>query len=289
MLYRFLYQFIDDLGVLNVTRYITFRSIIALLSALFISFLLSPWFIRKLRGRQLGQVVRDDGPKSHFSKAGTPTMGGGLIIMAVLLPTLFWMSPNNLLMWLALLVFAGYGILGFWDDYNKVSKKSSRGVAGKMKLFWQITIASVACSLQYSFGYHDGMVGIPFVKDVFIPLGPMYVPFGVFVIVGASNAVNLTDGLDGLAIGPVMIAAGCFAILSYVSGNSVIAEYLNFPYIREVVSWRFLRPVYLGLEWDFCGTTAIRLRFLWVMSGHSHWGELWGLLLFSPAMSCCLL
>lgn len=232
MLYHLLSQFVDELGALNVARYITFRAMISLLTALFISFLLSPWFIRKLRNKQMGQVVRDDGPQSHFSKAGTPTMGGGLIIMAVILPCLIWMNWNNLLMWMTLLVFAGYGILGFWDDYSKISKKNTKGVSGKVKLFWQFTIAAFACTVQYVYGEQSGLVSIPFVKEVYIPLGIMYIPFGMFIIVGASNAVNLTDGLDGLAIGPVMIAAACYAILSYVSGNSVMAEYLHFPYIK---------------------------------------------------------
>ena len=232
MLYHFLYQFVDDLGALNVTRYITFRAMISLLTALFISFLLSPWFIRKLKTRQLGQVVRDDGPSSHFSKAGTPTMGGGLIIMAVILPCLIWMNWTNHLMWMTLLIFTGYGALGFWDDYSKISKKNTKGVSGKTKLFWQIIIAAVACTVHYYHSGENGMVGIPFFKDAYIPLGILYIPFCVFVVVGASNAVNLTDGLDGLAIGPVMIAAACYAILSYVSGNSVIAEYLHFPYVH---------------------------------------------------------
>lgn len=205
---------------------------VALLSALFISFLLSPWFIRKLRVRQLGQVVRSDGPESHLSKSGTPTMGGGLIIMAVILPSLLWMNWGNLLMWMSLFIFAGYGILGFWDDYSKIRGNNSKGVSGKIKLLWQILVATVACSIHHFYGAHDGTIAIPFIKDIYLSLGVMYIPFGVLVIVGASNAVNLTDGLDGLAIGPVMIAAACYAILAYVSGNAVVSEYLNFPFVR---------------------------------------------------------
>lgn len=203
-----------------------------MLTSLFISFALSPWFIRKLKKRQIGQVVRDDGPKSHFSKAGTPTMGGGLIIMAVVIPSLMWMDYANSYMWCALAVFAGYSLLGFVDDYSKVTKKNSKGVTARQKLFWQILIATVVCT--FSFFYHglSGDVPIPFVKNWVIPMGYFYIPFSIFIVVGFSNAVNLTDGLDGLAIGPVMIAAACFAVLAYVTGHSEFASYLNYPYVR---------------------------------------------------------
>lgn len=233
MLYELLYYFSDQFGVLNVTRYITFRAIVTLLTALGISFLFSPWFIRRLKSKQLGQVVRDDGPKSHFSKAGTPTMGGGLIIFAILLPTLFWMDLSNRYLWYAIIITSSYGLLGFADDYSKISKKNTAGVSGRMKLFWQFLIAGLVCSYHHFYGGGDGKIAIPFLKDFFIEAGWLYVPFSMFVIVGASNAVNLTDGLDGLAIGPVMICAACFAILSYVTGNYVIAEYLHYPFIKD--------------------------------------------------------
>lgn len=232
MIYHFLYQFVDDWGALNVTRYITFRAMVSLLSALIISFIFSPWFIRKLKVKQIGQVVRDDGPMSHFSKAGTPTMGGGLIILAVIIPCLLWMDWLNHFLWLSLAIFAGYGLLGFWDDYSKISKKNTKGVSGKGKLSWQIGIATFACTFHYFYGSETGVVGFPFFKDLNMPLGILYIPFGVFIIVGASNAVNLTDGLDGLAIGPVMISAACFAILAYVSGNYFMSEYLHFPFVK---------------------------------------------------------
>ena len=221
----------EDWGALNVTRYITFRAIVCLLTSLFISFLLSPWFIRKLKHRQLGQVVRDDGPSSHFSKAGTPTMGGGLIILAVVIPCLLWMDWSNQYMWITLGIFTSYGALGFWDDYSKISKKNTKGVSSKGKLFWQIAIATLACSYSYLYINQNGVLNFPFFKDFSYDLGKLYIAFAVFVIVGASNAVNLTDGLDGLAIGPVMTSAACFAILAYVSGNFRIADYLNFPFV----------------------------------------------------------
>ena len=231
MLYHLLLHLAPKLSVLNVVRYITFRSMVALLSALFISFLISPWFIRQLKLKQLGQVVRDDGPQSHLSKKGTPTMGGGLIILAVFIPCLLWIDWTNHLMWCALVIFAGYGLIGFLDDFRKITKKNSKGVPGKIKLLWQIFIAGIVCSFHYFYSKEAGIVTIPFVKEFNLALGPFYVPFATFIIVGASNAVNLTDGLDGLAIGPVMIAASCFAILSYVSGHALIAEYLQFPFV----------------------------------------------------------
>ncbi len=232
MLYNLLHQFSSELSVLNVTRYITFRAIISLLTALLLSVVFSPWLIRKLKRKQLGQVIREDGPKSHFSKSGVPTMGGALIIFSVMVPALLWIDWNNPFLWYCMVIFFGYGTLGFLDDYKKISKKNSRGVRGKTKLFWQTLLASIVCIVHY-YLEKDTMVSIPFLKMVHIDLGYFYIPFAVFVIVGTSNAVNLTDGLDGLAIGPVMIAAACFAILSYVSGNQVIANYLNFPYVKN--------------------------------------------------------
>ena len=231
MFYYILYLFVDDWGALNVTRYITFRAIVSLLTGLFISFLISPWFIRKLKNKQIGQVVRDDGPASHFSKAGTPTMGGGLIILAVLCPCLLWMDLSNPYMWCSLFIFTAYGALGFWDDYQKISKKNTKGVSSKGKLCFQCIIASLACSYVYFLVDHNGVVNMPFLKDVSFDFGVFYILFSVFVIVGSSNAVNLTDGLDGLAIGPVMTSAACFTVLSYISGHSLIAEYLHFPFI----------------------------------------------------------
>lgn len=215
-----------------MTRYITFRTMVSLLSALFISFLFSPWFIKKLKNKQIGQMVRDDGPKSHFSKAGTPTMGGGLIIVAVVLPTLLWMDLGNHYVWGSLIIFSSYGLLGFIDDYQKINKKNTDGLSGRKKLLWQFVVALLVCSYHYHASHETGDIYLPFFKDYVIPLGIFYIPFSAIVVVGASNAVNLTDGLDGLAIGPVMIAAACYAILSYVSGNYFIADYLHFPYIN---------------------------------------------------------
>jgi phospho-N-acetylmuramoyl-pentapeptide-transferase len=159
-------------------------------------------------------------------------MGGGLIIFAILLPTLLWVDWYNPFLWYSIIITAGYGLLGFTDDFSKISKKNTKGVSGKHKLFWQFLFAFLVLTYHYIYGGESGQLTIPFLKETSINLGWLYVPFGALVIVGASNAVNLTDGLDGLAIGPVMICASCFVILSYVTGNSVLAEYLHYPYIR---------------------------------------------------------
>ena len=160
-------------------------------------------------------------------------MGGALIILAVIIPSLLWIDWSNPYLWYCMVIFFGYGFLGFLDDYKKITKKNSKGVRGRTKLFYQTLIAGTICIIHYMSGLESGTVTIPFLKNVHLELGAFYIPFATFVIVGASNAVNLTDGLDGLAIGPVMIAAACFAILSYVSGNLIIANYLHFPYIRH--------------------------------------------------------
>lgn len=232
MLYHLFYQLSEYFSPLNVVRYITFRTIVALLSSLFISFLLSPWFIQRLKNKQIGQVVRDDGPKSHFSKKGTPTMGGGLLIFAVVFPALLWMDWHSQYLWFATAITVGFGLIGFTDDYLKVSKKNTKGLPGRKKLLWQFAIALTVCALHFYISGDSGEVLFPFFKDAKIPLDYLYIPFAAIVIVGTSNAVNLTDGLDGLAIGPVLTTAGCFAIFAYVTGNSVIAEYLNFPHLR---------------------------------------------------------
>lgn len=230
MLYHLFNELAEYISVFNVSRYITFRAMASLLTALFISFLLSPWFIRKLKSRQIGQQVRDDGPKSHFSKSGTPTMGGGLILLATLLPALLWSDWNNPLLWYVSGITITYGFIGFLDDYLKISKKNSKGLSGKMKLLFQFLAAGLACGAYYH-STGNGELFFPFFKSASIDLGWLYVPFGMLVIVGASNAVNLTDGLDGLAIGPVMTTASTFAILSYVAGHVKIAQYLQIPYL----------------------------------------------------------
>ncbi len=233
MLYKLLFSLSDYFSPLHVTRYITFRSMVALLSALLISILLSPWFIRKLKQKQIGQQVREDGPKTHFSKKGTPTMGGALILAASLCTALLWVDLTNTYLWLCLVILIGYGFIGFLDDYLKISKKNPKGLSGKKKLVGQFSIATLVCILHFYWHKESGELLIPFLKDTVLNLGIFYIPFAILVIVGSSNAVNLTDGLDGLAIGPFMTTAGTFIVLTYVTGNSKIAEYLNYQYIRD--------------------------------------------------------
>ncbi len=231
MLYNLITLYSSKIAGLNVVKYITFRAGVGMLSALLISFLLSPWFIRKLKHKQIGQSIRDDGPKSHFSKAGTPTMGGGLILFAVLIPALLWMDWGAFNFWAIFVITCGYGAIGFFDDYLKISKKNSKGLSGKLKLLCQFSLALVIMILYHFYVDNLGTLHFPFLKNVKFDLGLYYIPFAVLVIVGSSNAVNLTDGLDGLAIGPVMTSAACFSILAYVTGHKYIAEYLNYPYI----------------------------------------------------------
>lgn len=231
MLYHFFTSLSDQISVFNVAKYISFRTGVAFLTAMAICFLLAPWFIRKLVSQQIGQQVRNDGPESHFKKAGTPTMGGGLIIFACLFPSFLWIDLSNKLFWLVFIVTLLYAAVGFTDDYLKISKKNTAGLSGKKKLLCQFLVAGFVCYLHFIVNGNSTDLYLPFLKTPVLDLGPWYVLFGMIVIVGSSNSVNLTDGLDGLAIGPVMTTAGCFVILCYVTGNTKFAEYLHYPYI----------------------------------------------------------
>ena len=234
MLYHLLYPLKTVFGGFNVFRYITFRSIFAVLTALIITLLIGSWFIRKLKELQIGQYIREDGPQSHFSKAGTPTMGGMMIILTAVATTMLWTDLNNPYIWLLVIVIAGFGLIGFLDDYLKIVKKNNRGLSGRAKLIWQTAIAlAVAFCLYYTPGFNTTLT-FPFFKQLQPDLKWGFIPLAVFIIVGAANAVNLTDGLDGLAIGPVTIAAGVYMILCYLAGNKIIATYLQIPYIPGV-------------------------------------------------------
>ena len=229
MLYL-LYTLAGDIQIFNLFRYLTFRSGGAIITALIISFVIGPRLIRWLKHKQHGgQPIRDDGPESHLSKKGTPTMGGLMMLFAVTVSTLLWADITNHFVWITLFVTLGYGAIGFTDDYLKVSKKNHKGLSGKKKLVCQFTIAIIA-ALWISAVTPESMnhhLALPFVKNFMINLGILYAPFVMLVLVGASNAVNLTDGLDGLAIVPIMIAAACFALISYLVGNIVYANYLH--------------------------------------------------------------
>jgi phospho-N-acetylmuramoyl-pentapeptide-transferase len=231
----FLVPLSDRIGVFNVFRYITFRAGGAIMTALLIAFIFGPAMIRWLRVKQgKGQPIRTDGPQRHIiEKQGTPTMGGLLILISTIVATLLWADLTDAYVWLVLFVTVGFGVLGFADDYMKVAKRSSDGVAGRMKLFVQIAVAVTVsyAVMKLEEPTLSGVVEFPFLKTLALPLGWGFLAFGALVIVGASNAVNLTDGLDGLAIVPVMIAALTFALISYLVGNVKFADYLELHYV----------------------------------------------------------
>lgn len=253
MLYHLLYPLKTVFGGFNVFRYITFRSIYALLTALFISFLVGPWLIRKLTELQIGQYIREDGPATHHSKAGTPTMGGILIIFATLVSTLLWTDLSNMYIWLMFVITLGFAAIGFTDDYLKVIKKHNRGLSGRTKLVSQIALSFVISLWLYFSPNFSTTLVVPFFKNLQPDLGWGFIPLAMFIIVGAANAVNLTDGLDGLAIGPVTIAAGTYMIFSYLVGHAKIATYLQIPYVRGA-----------GELAIFCGAlVGAGIGFLW--------------------------
>ena len=253
MLYHLLYPLHTTFSVFNVFRYITFRTIYASLTAFFICFLLGPWMIRKLGAMQVGQYIRDDGPKTHLDKAGTPTMGGTLIIISITVSILLWSDLTNYFVWIVLFVIIGNGTIGFIDDYLMQVKKQSKGLTVRKKLALQGIVALVTSFLVYTSPDFSTQVTIPFFKNISPDFGWGYIIFAALVIVGASNAVNLTDGLDGLAIGPVIIAASTYMIFAYVAGHVKIADYLQ---INHVIG--------SGEIAIFCGALAgSGLGFLW--------------------------
>lgn len=223
----------DHFSAFNVFRYITMRGIMGILTALAISLLIGPKLIRKLQVKQIGQAVRHDGPQSHLSKAGTPTMGGGLILLAIAISTLLWSDLTNAYVWITLGVTTVFGAVGWVDDWRKVVEKDSRGLPARWKYFWQSiggVAAAIALYVLADQPVHTDLL-IPYLKDTALPLGLLFVPFVYFVIVGTSNAVNLTDGLDGLAIMPTVMVAGALAVFAYLSGHVNFASYLNIPYV----------------------------------------------------------
>jgi len=218
-------------GIFNLVRYQTFRAGATLMTALLIGLIIGPRFINLLRVRQgKGQPIRDDGPQSHKAKVGTPTMGGLMILIALIASLLLWMDLRSPFVWACIAVTAGFGIIGFVDDYDKVAKASHKGVSAKVRLFLEFGVAGIASYLIVS--QINTNLYVPFLSDVSIPLGPFYYVFAATVIVGFGNAVNLTDGLDGLAIMPVIIAAGTFALIAYLVGRTDYSEYLGIPYVE---------------------------------------------------------
>jgi phospho-N-acetylmuramoyl-pentapeptide-transferase len=253
MIYHFLYPLHEIISAFNVFRYITFRTIYASLTAFLICFLLGSWVIRKLTKMQVGQYIRDDGPESHLDKAGTPTMGGTLIIFSITVSTLLWTDITNFYIWIVLLVAVGYAVIGFADDYLMQVKKQSKGLGARSKFMMQTVLALAAGTLLWAHPDFSTQVTIPFFKNLSPDLGWGYIPFAALVIVGASNAVNLTDGLDGLAIGPLVIASAAYMVFAYVTSHVKIAEYLQLTYVSGG-----------GEIAVFCGVLAgAGLGFLW--------------------------
>ena len=259
LLYEFIYAQAPELSVLNVTRYITFRTAAASLSALAISLALGPWMIGKLREFQIGQVIRQEGPTTHRPKAGTPTMGGLLILTAAIVPTLLWANLRNVYVWIAVLTTAAFGAVGFADDYLKIVRRSHHGLSPRYKMLCQVLIGGavgLALLVLQDRGLYSTVLVFPFFKQLVPDLGWWYLAFAVFVLVAESNAVNLTDGLDGLAISVFAIAAAAYTALTYVVGNRILADYLLLVHFSPVAELTI-----------FCGSlVGASLGFLWYNS-----------------------
>jgi len=256
MLYSFFISLVDQFSALNVFRYLTFRTGLSVMSSMVIVFLIGGPFIKFIEFHKITGQIREDGPTDHIvKKVGTPTMGGVLILIGILFGTLLWADLNSYYIWVLLMVATSFGVLGAIDDYLKIKRKNSEGISSKMKIIWQIILALVAVNLLVEYGDNEHLKNIyfPFFKNLVLNLGLFFIPFAIFIIVGSSNAVNLTDGLDGLATVPVMLVALSFTLICYVVGNTVFSEYLKIPYIANV-----------GEASIFCGAiVGSCLGFLW--------------------------
>ncbi len=256
MLYSFLTSLIDTFTFLNVFKYITFRIGLSVVTSLIIIFLIGTPLINYFAKKQITGPIRQDGPIDHIiKKSGTPTMGGLMILIGIIVSTLLWADLNNIYIWIVLFVCTSLGLLGFLDDYLKIKYKNSSGINAKFKFFWQFTISLIAILVLIYFTDHENILDlyIPFFKNLIINLGLFFIPFGIFVIIGSSNAVNLTDGLDGLATVPVMLVALSFSLICYLVGNTIFSNYLQIQYIPNV-----------GELSVFCGSiVGSCLGFLW--------------------------
>ncbi len=253
MLYHLLYPLHTLLGGFNIFRYITFRGIGAMVTGFVLVLVLAPWFINFLKSRQVGQVVREDGPESHFSKQGVPTMGGVLILFVLTITTLLWVDLTNSFVWLLLGVSLWYGAIGSLDDYYKINRQNSKGLSARGKLFLQLAGVVIVGLVLVNRPDYDTTLSLPFFKEIRPDLGWYYLPFIALVVVGASNAVNLTDGLDGLATGPTVISSSVYLLFSYLAGHAGLASYLQIPYVAGA-----------GEVAVFCGALAgASLGFLW--------------------------
>ncbi len=269
MIYELLYPLSQKFGwasVLNVLRYTPFRAIMSVITAMLMSFFLAPWFIRTLRGKQIKQVIREEGPKSHLSKAGTPTMGGALILLSCLLPTILWADVSNTFVIVTTSVTAGYGLIGYLDDRLKIEGKNTKGLAGRYKIIGQLLIGGTALGYIFfaesglpedwlAMRYHLSFPFAAFSKYTIVLPAAVYLVFALFVVIGTSNAVNLTDGLDGLAIGPVMISSGTYLIWAYVAGSVLfgrpLSEYLDIAGVSEMAELSVFAAAVIGAGMGF--------------------------------------
>jgi phospho-N-acetylmuramoyl-pentapeptide-transferase len=258
VLYHLLYPLHTEVGGFNVVRYITFRTAVASLTALFLVLILGPWMIDRLQRLQIGQFIREEGPQAHQTKKGTPTMGGLLILAGIIIPTLLWANLTNRNVWIAVLSTIAFGAVGFMDDYLKVVKKQNLGLRGRSKLYFQLSFGFLIGTCIYVFSrvdpstYSTRLI-VPFFKNLLPDLGLLYIPFAVLFLTFASNAVNLTDGLDGLAIGTTLIAAAAFTVLTYVTGHAVFSRYLDLLFLPR-----------MGELTIFCGAmVGASMGFLW--------------------------
>jgi phospho-N-acetylmuramoyl-pentapeptide-transferase len=253
-MFYWLIDFAGAIPVFNVFRYITFRTGGAMVTAALFVFLFGPWIIDNLRLRQgKGQPIRADGPQTHLKKGGTPTMGGLMILSGLVVSTVLWANPLNPYVWIVLAVTLGFGFIGFYDDYLKVTKQTHSGFAGRTRLILEVVIAMIACFALVRLGRDplSSSLVIPFFKEVVVNLGWFFIAFGALVIVGAGNAVNLTDGLDGLAIVPVMIASASFGMIAYLVGNAVFSDYLQINYVAGTGELAVLCGALLGAGLGF--------------------------------------
>ncbi|RMH31136.1 MAG: phospho-N-acetylmuramoyl-pentapeptide-transferase [Nitrospirae bacterium] len=251
MLYLWLYPLHTEFAIFNVFRYLSFRMIYAALTAFVISLVLAPPMIRKLQAMGLGQKIREDGPARHLDKSGTPTMGGILIIFSVILATWLWANLTVLYVWLVLLAIVGFGLVGFVDDYLKFLKGESKGLTVRQKLVSQLGVAFGIALFFYFSPAYSTQLSVPFFKNFTPDLGAFYIPFAILVIVGCSNAVNLTDGLDGLAVGPIIVASMAYTVVSWAAGNKLVAEYLLIPYIEGAGELAVLTSSIVGASLGF--------------------------------------
>ena len=256
----------------NVFDYLTMRAILGALTALVLSFVIGPRMIRKLSRNQLGQPIRDDGPDTHLIKAGTPTMGGALILTSISISTLLWSDLENMFVWVVLFVTLAFGVIGYVDDYKKIVMQNPAGISAKQKIFWQSLVAIIAAVALYQYAEATGTLDtatallIPYFKNWTIQLGMLQMGVTFLFIVGFSNAVNLTDGLDGLAIMPTVLVGGALGLFAYVTGNVNFAAYLDIPYVAGTARSWFFVPRWPAQASASFGSTPIQHKYLWATS-----------------------